>query len=110
MSTQNEDRETVYDLLVVAATRPAAKWGVALDGIVLAGTLVGMVMVATGNPATLLLYLPLHGIMYLICLKDPRAFRLLLLWTKTNGRSMTRRWWGAATATPFCETRGQRRT
>lgn len=97
------------DPLFVAATRPAMKWGVTLDGIIIGGALVGILMIATGNPFTLLLYLPIHGVMYLLCLRDPRTFRLILLWVGTKMKSLGWRHWGAATASPFVNTRATRR-
>lgn len=97
------------DPLVVAATRPAMKWGVTLDGIIIGVGLVAVLMIGTGNPFTLLLYLPLHGAMYLVCLRDPRTFRLLLLWFGTKAKSLGWRYWGAATAAPMPNTRAGRR-
>lgn len=97
------------DPLFVAATRPAMKWGVTLEGIIIAGALSGIVMIATGNPFTLLMYVPIHGVMYLLCLKDPRTFRYLLLWVITKMKSLGWRHWGASTASPFISTRAIRR-
>ena len=64
------------DPLFVAVTRPAMKWGVTLDGIIIAAGLVAVLMIATKNPFILLLYLPIHAVMYGFCLRDPRIFRL----------------------------------
>ncbi len=97
------------DPLFVAATRPAMKWGVTLEGIILGGGLVGIAMIATGNPFTLLLYLPIHGVMYLLCLRDPRTFRLMLLWSITKAKSLGWRHWGASTASPLINTRATKR-
>jgi type IV secretion system protein VirB3 len=97
------------DPLFVAATRPAMKWGVTLDGIIVGVGLIGIAMIATGNPFTLLLYLPIHGVMYLLCLRDPRTFRLLLLWFNTKMKSIGWRHWGASTASPFVNTRATRK-
>lgn len=97
------------DPLVVAATRPAMKWGVTLDGIIIAGAIVGIIMIGTKNPFSLLLYFPIHGLMYLFCLNDPRTFRFLSLGLITKGRSLGRRFWGAATASPMVNTRASRR-
>nr|WP_067297062.1 VirB3 family type IV secretion system protein [Marinobacterium profundum] len=97
------------DPLVVAVTRPAMKWGVTLDGIILGGALVGIIMIGTKNPFTLLLYFPIHGLMYLACMRDPRTFRFLLLGLFTKGKSLGRRFWGASTASPMVNTRASRR-
>lgn len=97
------------DFLVVAATRPAMKWGVTLEGLIIGGGLVGVFFIGTGNPLALLLYVPIHGVMYLLCLRDPRTFRLIFLWVGTKMRSLGWRHWGASTATPLVNTRATRR-
>ncbi|MCL1078404.1 hypothetical protein D5R81_11370 [Parashewanella spongiae] len=97
------------DPLFVAATRPAMKWGVTLDGIIVAGGLVAMVMIATKNPLILLLYIPAHIGMYSLCLRDPRQFRLIQLWLSTKAKSLGWRHFGVATASPFANTRASTR-
>jgi len=88
------------DPVFVAMTRPAMKWGVTLEGIIVAGFFAAIGMIATNNPFFLLLYLPLHMLMYSLCLKDPRMFRLMLIWSKTKAKSLGWRYWGASTAAP----------
>ena len=97
------------DPLFVALTRPAMKWGVTLDGIIIAGGLVAIVMIATKNPLTLLLYFPTHIGMYSLCLRDPRQFRLIQLWISTKAKSLGWRHFSAATASPFSNTRASTR-
>ena len=101
--------KTPKDPLIAAATRPAMKWGVTLEGIIIGIGLVSIVMLASGNPLTLLFYLPIHGVMYLLCLRDPRTFRHFLLWFGTKAKSLGWRYWGAATACPMKNTRAGRR-
>lgn len=96
------------DPLFVALTRPAMKWGVTLEGLVLGGMAAAMIMIGTGNPFTLLLYAPVHAVMYLMCLRDPRTFKLMMLWLNTNGKSIGTRYWGAATFSPAVNTRKQK--
>ncbi len=93
------------DPLFVAVTRPAMKWGVTLDGLIVAAGLVAILMIATKNPLTLLLYIPFHGGMYGLCLRDPRIFRLMYLWFMTKAKSLGWRHFGAATACPYTNTR-----
>ena len=57
------------------------------------------------DPLYLLLALPIHGLCYLVCLKDPRAFRLLWLWLQTKGKSRSRAYWTASSASPLVNTR-----
>ncbi len=94
-----------HDPLFVAVTRPAMKWGVTLDGIIILGGLVSIVMIATKNPLALLIYLPLHAVMYGLCLRDPQIFRLAYLWLITKGTSFGWRHFSAATACPHLNTR-----
>ncbi|GGO83791.1 hypothetical protein GCM10011348_28400 [Marinobacterium nitratireducens] len=100
---------TGIDPLFVAATRPAMKWGVTLDGMIVGGGLAAIIMIGTGNPFTLLLYLPYHGAMYLACQRDPRVVRLFYLRAVTKWKSLGLRYWGAATASPLINTRASRR-
>jgi type IV secretion system protein VirB3 len=93
------------DPLFVAVTRPAMKWGVTLEGIVIAGFFSAIGMIATNNPFFLLLYIPLHLVMFGLCLKDPRIFRLLLIWSKTKAKSVGWKYWGISTATPLINTK-----
>jgi type IV secretion system protein VirB3 len=93
------------DPLFTIMTRPAMKWGVTLEGIVIAGFFSAIGMIATNNPFFLLLYIPLHIVMYGLCLKDPRIFRLLFVWTQTKAKSLGWRYWGIATATPLINTK-----
>lgn len=80
-----------------------------MDGIIVGFVLVAILMIGTGNPFTLLLYLPIHGTLYLLCLRDPRIIRLLFLWVQTKLRSLGWRHWGTATACPLVNTRAGKR-
>ncbi|RLV60886.1 type IV secretion system protein VirB3 [Parashewanella curva] len=97
------------DPLFVAVTRPAMKWGVTLDGIIIAAALVTVLMIATKNPFVLLLYFPLHALMYSLCLRDPMMFRLLKLWMNTKAKSVCWRCLGYASASPVVNTRNKER-
>ncbi|MCK8373816.1 VirB3 family type IV secretion system protein [Erwinia amylovora] len=97
------------DILFAGATRPALPLGVTYEALILIISAVGIIFIGTKILWTLLLYFPLHGICYLICLKDPRFFRLLMLWTMTKARSINWRYWGAATAAPQQSTRSKRK-
>lgn len=97
------------DSLIAAATRPAMKWGVTLDGMIIGGGLVGIIMIAFKDPVVLLLYIPIHVFMYFACLKDPRKFRFFLLRIITKWKSIGLRFWGASTASPMVNTRASRR-
>jgi type IV secretion system protein VirB3 len=99
MSTEARDVQT--DVLFVGMTRPATKWGVPYTALVLEFMGVNIAFLAVGNPLYLLLALPVHGVMYLICAEDPGAFESVFLWLKTVGRSLNNRFWGSATFSPL---------
>lgn len=89
------------DPLFVGATRPATVGGITYEAIVVIVMFVGTIYVMSANLLWLLIYAPLHAVAYLICLKDPRAFRLLLLLGSTKGRCMNRAIWGGASYSPL---------
>lgn len=97
------------DILFAGATRPSLVWGVTYEAIIICIATVGIAFLATNSILFLPLYVPMHGVCYLICLKDPRFFRLLTLWFSTKCRSIGWRYWGAATATPLVNTRNKRK-
>ncbi len=87
--------------LFVGATRPTLLWGVASEAFLINTMLTTVVFLAIGNPFYLVIGVPIHAVMVVICLKDPRAFRLLFLWVQTKGRSLSRIYWRASSASPL---------
>lgn len=102
---RNDDRNGGIDLdtLYVGATRPTTILGVTFTGVVLNMMVIILVFVFTKNLLWLLLFVPVHGICYLICMKDPRTFDLLGLWGKSNEFPVfgNRRYWGMTTYSPL---------
>lgn len=97
------------DSLLVGATRPTFVGGITYEAIIFCGMISSIIFLAANNVFLLpAVYIPLHAISYLICLKDPRAFRLMALWVNTKARSISMRFWGAATASPWHNTRKQK--
>lgn len=93
------------DPLFAGVTRPTMIWGVSYEAMIVNFMFTSILFVGSGNPLLIMVALPIHGIAYLVCLKDPRAFRFFYLWIITKGRSITRTYWGASTATPFSNPR-----
>lgn len=85
MSGENEG--VAVDTLFVACTRPATYLGVPFTAFIFELIAVTEVFVFSKNLFALGWAIPLHGIVYLICLKEPRIFELFILWglTKFNG-------------------------
>ncbi|MBY4679117.1 type IV secretion system protein VirB3 [Marinobacterium arenosum] len=96
------------DPLFVGVTRPSMVGGITYEALIVCVMVTAVVFLGSGNIFTLTIYLPLHVISYLVCQKDPRAFRLLSLWVSTKGRSVSRQYWGASSATPLVNTRRNR--
>lgn len=91
----------VADPLFVGITRPAMALGVTYGAALANGMLTVELFLLTRNLLTLLVCLPIHGILWILCAVEPRFFELLLLFART------RRWhfasrteFRAATYTP----------
>lgn len=97
------------DILFAGVTRPSLVWGVTYEAIIFCIAITSVLFLAVNSIWLLPLYVPLHGACYLICLKDPRFFRLISLWSATKCRSIGWRYWGAATASPLVSTRKRRK-
>lgn len=93
------------DKLFVGVTRPAMKWGVTMDAIIVGGMLASIGLIGTGNPLALLLYLPVHGAMFLVCMKDPNIISLYRLAIQTKGKATLRNILKASSSSPAINTR-----
>lgn len=101
--------ENARDPLFIGCTRPAMIWGISYEAFVVCLISSSMIFLAIGNPFYMLIYVPMHAICYGVCLRDPRAFRLLALWIITKGASNSRNYWGnVSSTTPFYNTRTEK--
>jgi len=75
------------DPLFVAATRPPMRFGVTTSGMVLGAMLVIEMFLMTRNLLWLLSYIPIHGLLALILMPEPRYFDLATLWARTKGQN-----------------------
>lgn len=92
------------DTLFVACTRPATYWGVPFTAFIFELIVVMEVFIFTKNLLALAWGIPVHGIVYLICLKEPRIFELFILWGMTKfSRFMngSRKLWKTNTYSPL---------
>ena len=85
------------DILFAAMTRPAMIWGVTYTGLILNLTFTVCMFVGFNNLCYLLLFLPIHFVMYLVCWKEPRYFETCKVWILTKGNSKARLFWQAST-------------
>lgn len=98
---ENGAQDIHTDVLFVGLTRPATMWGVPYMAFVIGFMVTVLVFLAVGNPLYLLLYAPIHAIMYLVCANDPGAFDSIFAWMKTIARCRNTRFWGAASFSPL---------
>lgn len=92
------------DPLFVGLTRPAMKWGVTYSALVINIVLTTEAFIVTRNLLWLLVMVPIHGLLALVCQYEPRFFDLLLLWVRTRGMARllaNARFWHASSYTPL---------
>ncbi|VTY36579.1 Type IV secretion system protein virB3 [Xylophilus ampelinus] len=94
----------VADTLFVGMTRPSMVWGVTYSAMMFNIILTTESFIVTKNLVWLLGFLPIHGVLYLVCLYEPRFFDLLQLWGKTRLPAMISgnlRFWKANSYCPL---------
>lgn len=74
----------VADTLFVGMTRTSMVWGVTYSAMMFNVVVTAESFIVTKNLAWLLAFVPLHGLLYLLCLYEPRFFDLLQLWGRTR--------------------------
>ena len=91
------------DTLFVGPTRPTTFWGVTWQAFILNVIVTMEAFIWSRNLFWLLLFLPIHAICYLICLRDARTFELLLQWGPTKGAALLHSffYWRAASVSPL---------
>lgn len=91
------------DGLAVGLTRPSTILGVPYGAVVLNVLVSVEALSLTSNLLWLLMCIPVHGICYLITLKDPRTFELLMLWGRTTLRTLISSlwYWSASSYSPL---------
>lgn len=93
----------IVDTLFVGPTRPTMFLGVTWQAFVVNIIVTMEAFVWTRNLLWLLLFIPFHGICYLMCLRDPRIFELLMKWGPSKGfaYASTFFFWRSATYSPL---------
>jgi type IV secretion system protein VirB3 len=91
------------DALAVGLTRPSTILGVPYGAVVLNLLVSVEALSLTSNLLWLAMCFPIHGVCYLITLKDPRTFELLALWARTTlGTLISSRWyWPGSSYSPL---------
>ena len=94
----------VADTLFVGMTRPPMVWGVTYSAMMFNIILTTESFIVTKNLVWLLGFLPIHGVLYLVCLYEPRFFDLLQLCGRTRLPAMISgnlRFWKANSYCPL---------
>ncbi|MBT2337116.1 VirB3 family type IV secretion system protein [Variovorax paradoxus] len=107
----------VADPLFVGMTRPSMVWGVTYSAMMVNIVVTTESFIVTKNLVWLLAFVPVHGVLYLVCLYELRFFDLLQLWGRTRLPAMlggNLRYWRANSYSPLVldmpDSRGRRRT
>lgn len=96
----NGTPDVYTDELFVGLTRPAMIAGIPYSAFVVNFMATALIFLAFGNPLYLLIGVPIHSILYLICSADPRFFDGAFSWLKTNAKCRNIAFWGAASFSP----------
>jgi len=99
------------DTLFVGATRPPMRWGVTYAALIFNLVFTLELFLASRNLLALLLAIPIHGVLALLCVHDTRFFDLLLLWTRTRLPTLlgNGHYWKASSYSPLNLSVGRRR-
>lgn len=87
--------------LFLACTRPAMVLGVPMEAMGVNVILSGVVFLAGGSLLYLLVAPALHLVFRAVCRADHNAFRLLMVFVDTKGRSRNGAVWGGSSHTPL---------
>lgn len=74
----------VVDTLFVGMTRQSTVWGVTYSAMMFNIVVTTESFIVTKNLAWLLAFVPIHGVLYLVCLYEPRFFDLVQMWGRTR--------------------------
>lgn len=88
------------DTLFVGLTRPTTVAGIPYIAFVAEFMVSGIAFLAVNNPLYMLMVIPIHAVLYLITANDPGIFASFNAWTKTYGRCLNTRFWGACSFSP----------
>lgn len=102
----SEDNEIItVDSLFVGLTRPATLYGVPYFAAIFEFMITVIFFLMHGNPLSLLVIIPVHGILYVISAADNNIFNAVALWAVTSSRCQNRFFWGSASFSPLPEKR-----
>lgn len=95
------DERLIEDPLFLACTRPAMVMGVPMEAMGVNVIVSGVVFLVGGSLLYLLAAPALHLVFRAICKADHNAFRLLMVFVDTKGRSRNGALWGGSSTSPL---------
>lgn len=95
------EERLIEDPLFLACTRPAMVMGVPMEAMGVNVIASGVVFLVGGSLLYLLAAPALHLVFRAICKADHNAFRLLLVFLDTKGRSRNGALWGGSSTSPL---------
>lgn len=98
------------DTLFLALTRPALRWGVPFEALLLNGMGSFFIGLWLGNPCYWIIGVILHFPMRVISAHDPNFFRIGRLWMTTKGRNGSGVLWGGSMLSPMSDQRPTKST
>lgn len=100
----------IVDTLFVGPTRPTMYFGVTWQAFIINMLVVVETFIVTKNLLWLLMFIPVHAILFGICLYDPRAFELLFNWAQSKAFTFVGNffYWRAASYSPLEFQAGQK--
>ena len=88
------------DPVFLGMTRPPVVWGVPFRAVVLNGVLTTLAFLAMNDLRGFLVFLPVHAVSYLLCLRDVRIFDLLFVRAAMTPPVPNARFWAAKSYAP----------
>lgn len=104
----DENEDVLTDPLFAALTRPATIGGVPFFAVCIAAIFTAVIFLAIGNPLYILLYVPIHTVLYVLSANDPGKFSALYIWVQTIGKCSNRNHWKCASFSPLRKDRIQK--
>ena len=101
---RHRNQGVTADTLFVGLTRPPMLWGVTYSAMIVNAVLTMEAFIVTKNLLWLLSFIPIHGLLVLVCMYEPRFFDLVQLWGRTRGIALAAgnvRFWRANSHSPL---------
>lgn len=94
------DRPIEVAPLILPLTRPTLVWGVPRGAFIFEAMIVSMIFLQSRNIFALLLFLPIHAILYILTIRDPRFIDIISVWLKKCLPVPNRSFWGGNSYIP----------